>query len=237
MDRLKQTVSRLEKEVDELKQFQKKTMGIPSSTGNIHYSTSSQEFGEYSLDEMDTFNFTVNSSLASPSIYNYSYVLENPTDELRAYLAVQGKTFNTNSIPIKPDNFEKYCIEEKATPFVLTKEIRKCLESRIWTYSSAPVPHHLSNQPDPRDKSIKLNFSEDIEISFKNTYQIFPHVSFYITPIEHPGITCSIKEITCKQVTFTVLNNLPKQQIPEGLTLHYHVNGIVEQAPAVELLN
>jgi len=237
MDRLKQTISRLEKEVDELKQFHKKTVGIPPSTGNVHYSTSSQEFGEYSLDEMDTFNFIVTSSLTSPSIYSYSYVLENPTDELTAYLRVQNKTFNTDSIPIKPDNFEKYCMEQKATPFVLTKEIRKCLESRIWTYSSAPVPRHLTNQPDPRDKNIKLDFSEDIEISFKNIYQIFPHVSFYITPIEHPGITCSIKEITCKQVTFTVLNNLPKQQIPEDLTLHYHINGIVEQVPTVELLN
>jgi len=235
MDRLKQTVSRLEKEVDELKQFHKKTMGIPPSTGNVHYCTSSQEFGEYSLDEMDTFNFTVTSSLTSPSIYSYSYVLENPTDELRAYLSVQNKTFNTSSIPINPDNFEKYCME-KATPFVLTKEIRKCLESRVWTYSSTPLPQH-HNQPDNRDKSIKLDFSEDIEISFKNEYKILPHVSFYITPIEHPGIICSIKEITCKQVTFTALNTKPTQQISEDLTLHYHINGIVEQVPVTELLN
>jgi hypothetical protein len=230
----------LEKDVDELKQFHKKTVGIPPSTGNVHYSTSSQEFGEYSLDEMDTFNFIVSSSLTSPSIYTYSYNLENPTDELRAYLSIQNKTFSSGSaIPINPDNFEKYCMEQKGTtPFVLTNEIRKCLESRIWTYSSAPLHYnHQSHQPDPRDKSIKLNFSEDIEISFKNTYQIFPHVSFYITPIEHPGITCSIKEITCKHVTFTVVNNTPKQQIPEDLTLHYHVNGIVEQSPVGEFLN
>lgn len=51
------------------------------------------------------------------------------------------------------------------------------------------------------------------------------------------GITCNIQEITCKYVTFTVLNNTPNQQSTEDLKLHYYVNGVVEQPPAVELLN
>jgi len=235
MDRLKQTISRLEKEVDELKQFQKKTMGIPPSTGNVHYSTSSQEFGEYSLDEMDTFNFTVQSSKNTstvPPTYQYIYTLMNPAPELSAYLGVQGKSFTSgNWCSIKPDDYEKYCMEQKGTPFVLTKEIRNCLENKLWVYSHQTIGH-----PDA-DNCIKKNFSEDITISFKNVYQIFPHVSFYITPIMNTGITCIIKDITCKQVTFTVLNNTPKEQIPENLTLHYHINGIVEQVPTVELLN
>jgi hypothetical protein len=239
MDRLKQTISRLEKEVDELKQFQKKTMGIPPSTGNVHYTTSSQEFGEYSLDEMHTFNFTVQSSKNTstvPPTYQYTYTLMNPTPELSAYLGVQGKSFTSgNWCSIKPEDYEKYCMEQKGTPFVLTKEIRACLESRLWVYNSAPKASHL--QEDPRDKSIKLDFSEDITISFKNVYQIFPHISFYIMPIMNTGIRCSIKEITCKHVTFTLLNNTPDKQTPEDLKLHYHVNGVVEPSPAVELLN
>ena len=235
MDRLKQTISRLEKEVDELKQFHKKTVGIPPSTGNVHYSTSSQEFGEYSLDEMDTFNFAVQScknNTTVPPTYQYIYTLMNPTPELSAYLGVQGKSFTSGQwCSIKPDDYEKYCMEKQGSPFVLTKEIRACLEQKLWVY------YQYDNSQPNGDLDIKKYISEDITISFKNIYQIFPHVSFYITPIEHPGITCSIKEITCKQVTFTVLNNLPKQQIPEGLTLHYHINGIVEQAPVTELLN
>jgi hypothetical protein len=235
MDRLKQTVSRLEKEVDELKKFQKKTMGIPASTGNVHYSTSSQEFGEYSLDEMDTFNFTVQSSknnATAPPTYQYIYTLINPTPELSAYLGVQGKWSFTSGqwCSIKPDDYEKYCMEQKGTPFVLTKEIRSCLEDKLWAYYQ-----HNNGQPEG-EPSIKKFISEDITISFKNIYQILPHVSFYITPIMNTGITCSIKEITCKQVTFTVLNNTPKEQTPEDLTIHYHINGIVEQSPAVELL-
>jgi hypothetical protein len=225
MDRLKQTISRLEKEVDELNQFHKKTMGIPASTGNVHYCTSSQEFGEYSLDEMDTFNFIVSG--------NYSYNLLNPTPELSAYLGLQGKTFGSHGNSIKPDDYEKYCMEQNGTSIVLTKEIRACLESKLWVFAA----EQRSNYQPPTDKTIKNNFSEDITISFKNTYQILPHVSFYVTPIMNTGITCSIKEITCKQVTFTILNNTPKEQTPEDLTLHYHINGIVEQSPAVELLN
>ena len=235
MDRLKQTISRLEKDVDELKEFQKKTIGIPPSTGNLHYSTSSQEFGEYSLDEMDTFNFTVQSSKNNstvPPTYQYTYTLINPTPELNAYLGVQGKSFTSgNWSSIKPDDYEKYCMQQNGTPFVLTKEIRNCLENKLWVYCQHTIGH-----PDA-DNCIKKSFSEDITISFKNTYQIFPHVSFYITPIMNTGITCSIKDITCKQVTFTVLNNTPKQQTPEDLILHYHINGIVEQTPVTELLN
>jgi hypothetical protein len=235
MDRLKQTISRLEKEVDELKQFQKKTMGIPPSTGNVHYSTSCQEFGEYSLDEMHTFNFTVQSSKNTstvPPTYQYVYTLMNPTPELSAYLGVQGKSFTSgNWCSIKPEDYEKYCMEQKGTPFVLTKEIRACLEDKLWAY------YQYGNSQPNGDLDIKKYISEDITISFKNVYQIFPHVSFYIMPIMNTGITCSIKEITCKHVTFTLLNNTPDKQTPEDLKLHYHVNGVVEPSPAVELLN
>ena len=234
MDRLKQTISQLEKEVDQLKQFHKKTVGIPPSTGNVHYSTSSQEFGEYSLDEMDAFNFTVQSckdNSTLPPTYQYIYTLMNPTPELSAYLGVQRKTFTSgNWISIKPDDYEKYCMEKQGSPFVLTKEIRACLEQKLWAYYQ-----HNNSQPNG-DLNIKKYISEDITISFKNIYQILPHVSFYITPVMNTGITCSIKEITCKHVTFTLLNNTPNQQTPEDLTLHYHINGIVEQPSVSELL-
>jgi hypothetical protein len=227
MERFKQSISRLEKDVDELKQFHKKTVGIPLSTGEVHYCTSSQEFGEYTLNEMNTFNFTVQSCTTNNS-YHYIYTLMNPTPELNAYLGVQGKSFTSGQwSPIKPDDYEKYCMEKNGTPFVLTKEIRACLESKLWAYCGTVRPDG--------DLSIKNKFSEDIEISFKNIYKILPHVSFYITPIMDTGIICSIKEITCKQVTFTVLNNTPNKQTPEHLKLHYYINGIVQQSQ-VDLL-
>ena len=229
MDHLKKTVSRLEKDVDELKDFHKKTMGIPPSTANIHYSTSSQEFGEYSLDEMDTFNFTVQwdkNNATTPPTNLYIYTLINPTADLSAYLGAQGKTFvSGNWSSIKPNDYEKYCMEQNGTPFVLTKEIRACLESKLWAFCEH---NYIKGRPQ-YDSGIRKNISEDITISFKNTYKILPHISFYITPILNTGITCSIKEITCKQVTFTVLNNTPNQETPTDLKLHYSISGILEE--------
>jgi hypothetical protein len=237
MDRLKQTISRLEKDVDELTQYHKKTIGIPPSTGSIHYSTSSQEFGEYKLDEMDTFNFTVQyykNINTIPQTETYIYNLKNPSAELRAYLHVQGKSFTSNQwSQIKPDDYEKYCMEQDGTPFVLTKDIRKCLESKLWAFYNETRPTHESQI----NKNIKNEISEDITILFKNTYKILPHVLFYLTPIMNKGITCSIKEITCKKVVFTILNNTPNEETPSELKLHYHINGIVEEAQVDELLN
>jgi len=219
MERFKQTIAKLENDVAELKQFQKEVKGsVPVAKLDIHYSTSSQEFGEYSLDELDTFRFVVRSNMGANNITMYSYNLRNPTDELTAYLSLQAKYFNTESIPIDPDTFEKYCMTNNGTPFVLTKEIRKCLESKLWEF-------RLNNN----------DFYIDITIPFKNTYTICPHVSFYITPLSNMLDEVVIIEITTKQVIFRIRygNKSTKQNMSyifTGLKLHYIINGIVKQS-------
>ena len=220
MERFKQTIAKLENDVAELRQFQKEVKGsVPVAKLDIHYSTSSQEFGEYSLDELDTFRFGVRSNKGSlENITMYSYSLQNPTDELTAYLRLQGKYFTTESIPIDPDTFEKYCMTNNGTPFVLTKEIRKCLESKLWEF-------RLNNN----------DFYIDITIPFKNTYTICPHVSFYITPLSNMLDEVVIIEITTKQVIFRIRygNKSTKQNMSyifTGLKLHYIINGIVKQS-------
>ena len=125
MERFKQTISKLENDVAELRQFQKEVKGSGPAKADVHYCTSTQEFGEYSLDELDTFRFTVTSSMGQNNIKTYSYILRNPTAELTAYLRLQGKYFTTEYIPIDPDNFETYCMTNNGTPFVLTEEICK----------------------------------------------------------------------------------------------------------------
>jgi len=219
MERFKQTIAKLENDVAELRQFQKEVKGsVPVAKLDIHYSTSSQEFGEYSLDELDTFRFGVRSNMGANNITMYSYNLRNPTDELTAYLSLQAKYFNTESIPIDPDTFEKYCMTNNGTPFVLTKEIRKCLESKLWEF-------RLNNN----------DFYIDITIPFKNTYTICPHVSFYITPLSNMLDEVVIIEITTKQVIFRIRygNKSTKQNMSyifTGLKLHYIINGIVKQS-------
>jgi hypothetical protein len=216
MDRFKQTIAKLENDVAELRQFQKEVKGSIQAKSDIHYSTSSQEFGEYSLDEIDTFRFRVKSNMGANNITMYSYILQNPTDELTAYLRLQDKYFNIQSIPIDPDTFEKYCMTNNGTPFVLTKEIRKCLESKLWDFNKGD------------------NFYIDITIPFTHTYTICPHVSFYITPLSNMLDEVVIIEITTKQVIFRVrYGSTPSRgsmtTIYSGLKLHFNINGLVKQ--------
>jgi hypothetical protein len=144
----------------------------------------------------------------------YSYTLRNPTDELSAYLRLQGKGFSTESIPIDPDTFEKYCMTNNGTPFVLTQEIRKCLESKLWEF-----------------RLINNDFYIDITIPFKNTYTICPHVSFYITPLSNMLDEVVIIEITTKQVIFRIRYGTKHiSKIFTELKLHYSINGIVKQS-------
>ena len=214
MERFKQTIARLENDVAELRQFQKEVKGFVQVKADIHYCTSSQEFGEYSLDELDTFRFVAGSNMGPNNIKMYSYTLRNPTDELSAYLRLQGKGFSTESIPIDPDTFEKYCMTNNGTPFVLTQEIRKCLESKLWEF-----------------RLINNDFYIDITIPFKNTYTICPHVSFYITPLSNMLDEVVIIEITTKQVIFRIrYGNKHVSKIFTELKLHYSINGIVKQS-------
>jgi hypothetical protein len=215
MERFKQTIAKLENDVAELRQFQKDVKGSGSVKADIHYCTSSQEFGEYSLDELDTFRFGVRSTMGPNNIMTYLYDLRNPTDELKAYLRLQAKNFTTeNFIPIDPDTFETYCMTKNGTPFVLTQEIRKCLESKLWEF-------RLNNN----------DFYIDITIPFKNTYTICPHVSFYITPLSNMLDEVVIIEITTKQVIFRIrYGNKHVSKIFTELKLHYSINGIVKQS-------
>jgi len=244
MERFKQTIAKLEQEVSELKQFQKELKGSPPAKNDIHYSTASQEFGEYLLDEIDTFRFAVvfgyqfnPGNTQNKDNKTYRYRLLNPTPELTAYLRVQGKTFNTdnnqNPISINTDNFEEYCMKKGGTPFALTDEIRKCLDTKLWEF----VKDHGSDLD--VSKGFRDEFYEDITIPFTHTYTICPHVSFYITPLSHTLDECVIHEITTKQVVFRIKygNRIKgggkidqfKNDIYSELKLHYSINGIVEQ--------
>lgn len=241
MERFKQTIAKLEDDIAELKQFQTKIQGSTQSSGEIHYCTGAQEFGEYALDEIDTFRFLVS---ASPGQINtYSYMLHNPTPELTAYLSIQGKGgFGTEYIPVDTENFETYCMKKGGTPFVLTDEIRKCLDSKVWEFAVnlTKGPNRSYTNHPQLYKDMRTDFYMDIPIQFKNTYKISPHVSFYITPLSNTLDECVIHEITTKQVIFRIkygvnifnrgqIDRTYKTDIYSGLKLHYSISGVVEE--------
>jgi hypothetical protein len=232
MERLKQTTYRLENDVAELKEFKTKIQGSLQAKTDVHYCTSSQEFGEYALDEIDTFRFAVDGWVDQNKIFQARYCLLNPTPELSAYLKVQGKVFSTECIPVDTEHFEEYCMKKGGTPFVLTDEIRKCLDSKLWEFVGDSNTQRVSDNFTKMCKNTRREFYTDVPITFENTYTISPHVSFYITPLSNTLDKCVIHEITTKQVVFRIKYGNTKDStnsMDKGLKLHYSINGIVKQ--------
>ena len=243
MERFKRTIAKLEDDIAELKQFQAKIQGSTQSSGDIHYCTGAQEFGEYALDEIDTFRFAVifgyqynQYNPQNKDNKTYRYRLLNPTPELTAYLRVQGKTFTTDSdkppyqtpVSVDTDHFEEYCMKKMGAPFALTDEIRKCLDTKLWEFVKERGSD-LDVSKDFRDE-----FYTDITIKFKHEYKISPHVSFYITPLSNTLDRCVIHEITTKEVVFRIkygvnIDKTYKNDIYSGLKLHYSISGVVEE--------
>lgn len=237
MELLKKTITKLENDVAELKQFQTKIQGSTQSKGDIHYCTGAQEFGEYDLNEIDTHRFLVTPRPAnygatqSPKTYKYTLITITPAIG----------NFTTDFIPVDIENFEKFIMKSEN----LTEEKRKCLQSKLWNFAadltldSGNQNGNLTiiNTPELY-KDMPQEFYADITVPFTHTYNISPHVSFYITPLSNTLDECVIHEITTKQVVFRIkygninkgvyLNQI-KQHIYSGLKLHYSISGVVKQ--------
>lgn len=235
MEKFKQSIATLEKGMAAFKAEIAAIKGTVPVTGNTHFVAAGQEFGEYSLEELDTFRFKVVVCGGLDNMLQYSYTLTNPTPELSAYLKIQGKSFTTQYISVDPQTFESHCMNGK-TPFVLTAEIRKCLESKLWEFSGSITPH--AGAGDLAERLAKINplnntFRTFITIPFTQTYKIIPHISYYITPLQSRSldIVCQIQEITTKQFTLRIEygNLYPYKECDSNLKLHYMISGIVAQ--------
>ena len=247
MEEFKQTIAKLENDVTELKQFQTKIQVYANTKGDLHYCTGMQEFGEYDLDEIDTFRFAVASLPAGhqgpQSPQTYRYRLLNATPELAAYMQIQNMHWAhhlTEYISVNIENIENSMKKGGYTKLVITDEIRKCLDSKSWEFVADQEFYSPILHPMP-EFVVKKEFYTDIPIKFEQTYKISPHVSFYITPISNSLDECLIHEITTKHVVFRIkYGNFPKgpcdgthfkypNTIYSGLKLHYRINGVVEQ--------
>jgi hypothetical protein len=229
MDRFKQKIADLERNVEELKASLHALKGTPPSSTDVQYATCSKIFGEYSLSEIDTFRFKV-----SKAGNFYAYTLTNPTPELTTYLALQHRTFTTHWVQVEPSVYEDYCMKGN-TPFVLTEEIRKCLESKLWEFAGMESRKEIPG--------IKPIFTTDVIIPFSprgatansltQSFVMSPHVSYYVTPLSLEGrstdITVELKEITTKQAVFHINYGNSNYTQAESLKLHYAIFGIVEE--------
>ena len=189
--------------------------GSSPARENAHYVAAGTEFGEYSLEELDTFRFKYVVSNGPGNISYYSYTLTNPTTGLSA--------FSTQYIPVEPDAFESYVM--KGAPLGLTPENRKCLESKLWEFAKLPDVS--------KENRKNFVFSTTIVIPLTQIYKILPHVSFYITPFMNTDTTVEIKELTTKQVIFKINYGHGGNTTSPDLKLHYAISGIVVETELI----
>ena len=209
MEKFKQSIATLEKEMAALKDELATIKGTVPVTGNTHFVAAGQEFGEYSLEELDTYRFKYVVSNGPGNISYYSYTLTNPTPGISG--------FSTQYIPVEPDAFESYVMN--GAPLGLTAENRKCLESKLWEFAKL-----VDNSKGNRNN---FTFSTTIVIPLTQNYKILPHVSFYVTPFAKSDINVEINEITTKQVTFKI--NYGHGGTTPDLKLHYAISGIIQE--------
>jgi len=221
MDRFKQRIADLEKDLAQAKAAIAEINGSPQSKTDVHYVTCNKEFGEYSLSEIDTFRFKVT---RAGNFYNYT--LTNPTPELIAYLKLQHRVFTSQWIQVEPSAYEEFCMSGN-TPFVLTTEIRKCLESKLWEFAGTEVRKEIPG--------IKPIFTTDVIIPFTHIYEIPPHISYYITPLQTLDLTIELKEITRKRAILQInYGNTTPYKETDALKLHYAIYGIAgEELPCL----
>lgn len=215
MEKFKQSIATLEKEMASLKDELASIKGSSPARENAHYVAAGTEFGEYSLEELDTFRFKYVVSNGPGNISYYSYTLTNPTTGLSA--------FSTQYIPVEPDAFESYVM--KGAPLGLTPENRKCLESKLWEFAKLPDVS--------KENRKNFVFSTTIVIPLTQIYKILPHVSFYITPFMNTDTTVEIKELTTKQVIFKINYGHGGNTTSPDLKLHYAISGIVVETELI----
>jgi len=215
MEKFKQKIADLETNVETLKAELATIKGSSPARENSHFVAAGSEFGEYSLEELDTFRFKFVVSNGPGNIPHYSYTLTNPIPGISG--------FSTQYIPVDPDAFEAYCM--KSTSLGLTAENRKCLESKLWEFAKIPGFS--------RENIKNFMFSTTIVIPLTQTYKILPHVSFYITPFMNTDTTVEIKEHTTKQVTFKISYGHGGNTTSPDLKLHYAISGIVVETELI----
>lgn len=164
----------------------------------------------------------------------YVYTLLNPTELMKAELnkyvllppppygtsnGVDTKTFLVKSLPENVREFVRkgeVTYKDTFSNFVTGPDMNaiNMLLEKDWDF----VERINSKQMPYKSRT------RDITVTFKNEYDTIPNVSYMITPLENAKVTCSIKSIDYKSVTFTLTELNPDTNHQYIFT--WHVFGI-----------
>ncbi len=241
MESFKQNVLNLKKVVEKLEQRVSILEGTKSFS-ECHFVTTQGEYGEQSLD-LDTFRFSKGEYSELKNGYKYSYGLLNPTAELKkectmllcGRLDYHGFYILTNNNEIIDYNYEDGVIYTgQLQPIPLTKRLKEILDEKFFE----TVEKFGGDSPYASSSFGK----RIIEISFKHTYKIRPHISFYITPFDKDIIpfisdniankkiiSADIIEVTQKNCKIRIVFGIDTTIMPNDLVLHYSIQGIIDE--------
>jgi len=92
------------------------------------------------------------------------------------------------------------------------------------------LPHQKPTKDTPYDLILYdfikgNNFTATMTVDFKNTYNLLPHISFFLTPIPSASIKASLLSLTTTQAVFEF--KYGKELVPTNIQFHWLANGCV----------
>jgi hypothetical protein len=232
--------------------------GAQSTPSNeCHYMTAQGECGQIPLDDLDTFRFKWCQG-QYPGGNTYKYTLANPTleliEEINSKLITNGivKTDPAGIIGITGNptskNYPNYQINiySKIGPELFQSincdVMIECsfTWSRNRCYYTVPIENirsavldRLSNEKVFESiEHTQTEYTRTIEVKFKHSYMILPHVSFYMSPFENYGVHIKIVNLTTKSCKFLISygGNPDVLNIPTDIVFHWSVQGILNDS-------
>jgi hypothetical protein len=154
------------------------------------------------------------------------YFLTNPTQEIKELVehSLHQKINFTNHIICfkyygEKTTFESMITDKKLVDFyIFWYQGGPCygrisiLQTLYSALNSKPfeieeLPKQKSSKNPPYDFILSnfingMNYKANLTIDFKNTYDLLPHVSFFLTPLDINTLKISLKSLTTKQAVF-----------------------------------
>jgi hypothetical protein len=222
MEAVRNRIYALEDEVKQLRSTLSSFTGV-SSTPTTHYVTHQSEFGQFSLEEHDTFRWQVQ-IWKDGAMKKYSYNLFNADNVLKSKFQLgQG-------IQIPPEEFEDYMLKKGGLPATLNVDQQHEIKSKLWEYRVTSSYEQPQNPP-----VVEREFKHVHRIPFKHAYSLSPHVNIYVTPFEDSGVQVRLHAITTTFFEFEVTYPNPANSLAKNATLHYAITGPIA-IPSQDLL-
>ena len=171
------------------------------------------------------------------------YFLTNPTQEIKELVELtlhQKINFTTHIICFKyygeKKTFESMISDKKLVEFYIfwyqggpcygkasiLQPLYIILNSKPFEIEDLPKQKPSKNPPYDfilSDFIEGMNYKANLTVDFKNTYNLLPHLSFFLTPLNSQSLSISLKNLTTRQAIFEL--KYGKDVVPTNTQFHW----------------